>query len=324
MTLWEQPAGDVFVLGAGFSRAISRHLPLTDELGNACLELSDLRDERGVPIMGFVGGRFETWLSGLAEPQPYLSAPANLENQALFQRFSDAIATVLGNRVDQTLSDPIPPWLPRFLTATHCRRSTLITFNYDTLVECAVHARQLFQAGYAEPVPWTEVLGNVPAPPASSFKVGATPVDTLHLLKLHGSLNWYWVPGDASGISMARRSLPGTFEAPNSYQEVDRRRQLPGRVPFVVPPSATKSVYYGNAIVRETWAQAAQALRSAVSVSILGYSLPVTDATFSGMLRHSLESTLAPIQVVDVCPANVLARLEALGFDKARLTPVFQ
>ena len=76
------PHNDVFILGAGFSPAISGLMPLTDELGDACLAFNDLHNARGVPRK-FRGGRFETWLSSIAEPQPYQSEPRNLENQAL-------------------------------------------------------------------------------------------------------------------------------------------------------------------------------------------------------------------------------------------------
>src|SRR5438270_231686 len=66
MTVWTEPTGDVFVLGAGFSRALSCRLPLTDELGNACLDRADLRHDTRVPAAGFNGGSFESWLSGMA------------------------------------------------------------------------------------------------------------------------------------------------------------------------------------------------------------------------------------------------------------------
>src|SRR5690349_11433785 len=79
---------DVLILGAGFSRAISDRMPLVDELGNLCLRISSLANDSRVPVGGFTGGRFETWLSQLADEQPYLTAQENLENQALFLRFS--------------------------------------------------------------------------------------------------------------------------------------------------------------------------------------------------------------------------------------------
>jgi len=130
------PHRDVFILGAGFSRAVSDRMPLTDELGNACLAFNDLRDAHGVPS-AFSGGRFETWLSSIAEAQPYQPEPRNLENQVLFVKFSDAIGQVLGLRMHEVLGGPPPRWLVKFVTAVHVRQASVITFNYDTLVECA-------------------------------------------------------------------------------------------------------------------------------------------------------------------------------------------
>lgn len=305
------PHHDVFILGAGFSRAVSSLMPLTDELGNACLAFNDLAGARGVPA-AFTGGRFETWLSSIAEPQPYHPEPSNLENQVLFVKFSDAIGQVLGSCVHDVLSVPPPRWLAKFVTAAHVRQATVITFNYDTLVECAVDYREIYLPTLAEPVAWTEVTGDVPGWPAGTMRLGASPVDTFRLLKLHGSLNWFWIPGDASGLSVARRLLPGKFEAPAPYTEDDRRRQLPARVPFVVPPSATKSSYYQNRLVRELWIQAGEALEAASHVSLIGYSLPMTDLTVSSMLERTLGGTQVPVHVVDLLPNDIVGRLHRL------------
>jgi len=305
---------DVFILGAGFSRAVSSRMPLTDELGNACLAFNDLAGAPGVPA-AFTGGRFETWLSSIAEPQPYQPEPSNLENQVLFVKFSDAIGQMLGSRVDDVLSVPPPRWLTKFVTGAHVRQATVITFNYDTLVECAVDYRKIYLPTLAEPVFWTEVTGDVPGWPAGTMRFGATPVDTFRLLKLHGSLNWFWIPGDASGLSVARRLLPGTFEAPAAYTEEDRRRQLPARVPFVVPPSATKSSYYQNRLVRELWIQAGEALQAASHVSLIGYSLPMTDLTVSSMLDRTLGGTQVPVHVVDLYPDDIVERLHRLDVE---------
>jgi hypothetical protein len=102
---------DVLILGAGFSRAVSDRLPLVDELGNSCLVDVSLGDDPRVPDGGFSGGSFETWLSRLADEQPYLRVQENLENQALFERFSAAISDVLGDAVQQTLAAGCPDWL---------------------------------------------------------------------------------------------------------------------------------------------------------------------------------------------------------------------
>jgi hypothetical protein len=311
--------GDVLVLGAGFSRAVSDRMPLVDELGNACLETDDLGSDRRVPVGGFTGGSFETWLSRLADEQPYLSVQENLENQALFERFSAAISEVLGRRVHDTLADGCPGWLSEFVRVAHQRRATLITFNYDPLIECVVGTCLLYDWGRPEPVFWAEVTGDVPNWPPGPAIVAAEPADSFRLLKLHGSLNWYWAPRDASGVSIARRSLPGVFGAPEWYTEEQRRRVLPGRVPFVVPPSAVKSPYYRNPLIREIWQQAASSLRTATRVFLVGYSLPPADLTFAGMLTDALGESAAKLAIIDPHALAVKERLKSLGFPDDRI-----
>lgn len=310
------PGRTVLVLGAGFSRAVSERMPITDELGNACLAI--VPSGQGVPGE-FTGGTFETWLSSVAEPQPYLREAENVANQHLFVIFRDAIDTVLGQRVDEVLRKDPPAWLEKFVVTAHATRSTIVTFNYDTLVEAAVQHRQIYEAGLAEPVAWTELTGDVPGWPSGVMRFAATPADTLRLLKLHGSLNWYWSPDDSSGLSVARRPLPGTFRASEPYTEHQRRRDVPGRVPFIVPPSATKSGYYQNVIVREMWRQASEALEAAHDVTFIGYSLPETDVTVSSMLRRQLPRGRS-VHVVDLYPEGIVQRIVTLGVTPGRVT----
>ena len=309
----------MLILGAGFSRAVSDRLPLVDELGNSCLDMDGLRSDRRVPAGGFSGGSFETWLSRLADEQPYLSVQENLENQALFERFSAAIAEALGRSVHDALTDGCPAWLSEFVRVAHQARATLITFNYDPLIECTVGTGLLYDWGLREPVFWAELTGDVPSWPPGPAILAAEPADTFRLLKLHGSLNWYWTPGDASGVSIARRNLPGVFGAPERYTEDQRRRVLPGRVPFVVPPSAVKSPYYRNPLIREIWQQAADSLRTADRVFVLGYSLPPADLTFAGMLTDTLRDSPATLTIVDPSAPAVTERLASLGFPDNRV-----
>jgi hypothetical protein len=294
-------------------------MPLVDELGNSCLLQVGLGDDPRVPAGGFTGGSFETWLSRLADEQPYLRVQENLENQALFEQFSVAIADVLGDAVQQALAAGSPQWLSELIRVAHQRRATLITFNYDPLIECAIGTGLLFDWGQRFPVFWAETTGDVPNWPPGPAMLAADPADTFRLLKLHGSLNWYWAPRDASGVSIARRDLPGVFGAPEPYTEEKRRRVLPGRVPFVVPPAAVKSPYYRNPIIREIWQQAADSLRQADRVFVVGYSLPPTDLTFAGMLADSLRESRATLMVVDLRASAVADRLTSLGFPDDRV-----
>lgn len=316
----------VFVLGAGFSRAISSYMPLTDELGAAALEKlrGDLPPRLALDELPR-SVNFEAWLSELAGDQPYLSDAENAQNHAAFLMFSQAIADILGDRVDRVLRQSYPEWLLALVSAWHHSRATVITFNYDPLVECFVqtptrilgdpnHYGQVWNG-----VNWTELSGGLPAWAPGDARLASTRVDTFRLLKLHGSLNWYWRAGDESGVSVARRSLPGHFGNPAPYTDEDRRREVPGRTPFVVPPAAAKSQYYANPITKEMWSQAYERLQAADRLFIVGYSLPATDTTFSNMLRLSLQSREVEVVVSDFAPSPVVERLMALGIEPGQI-----
>ena len=89
------PRPEVFILGAGFSRCLSRAMPLTDSLGNECVECAGLAGHRLVPRDGFSNGRFEAWLSRMAEAQPDLTDIENAEREQMFLEVTQALHYVL-------------------------------------------------------------------------------------------------------------------------------------------------------------------------------------------------------------------------------------
>jgi hypothetical protein len=60
------------------------------------------------------------------------------------------------------------------------------------------------------------------------------------------------------------------------------------REPCIVPPASTKSPYYGNRTLHALWQQAAQALRDADEVVVMGFSLPPSDQLVSALLASEL------------------------------------
>jgi len=59
-------------------------------------------------------------------------------------------------------------------------------------------------------------------------------------------------------------------------------------MPFIVPPTATKSSYLTNLVVRKIWARARAALAKAKRLIVIGYSIPPEDQVAAGMIVEAL------------------------------------
>jgi hypothetical protein len=296
---------EVFILGAGFSKAVSSCMPLTDDLGNQAHQRGafQLTPSRRSPA--FRGGQFEAWLSRRAEPQPYLGAADTLAYQAVFARTTEIIAEILDERVTQVLGGRLPVWLGELISIWHLRESHVLTFNYDPLVECALDTLKLRDWRTGARVSWASVLNYLPegkgGQSLGELDGNVPPQPTFRLWKLHGSLNWWWTPGDASGATVRRVRLPGVFGAAEPVGSDEAHWSAPGRERFIVPPAALKSGYYGNPVTREIWQQAYAALRGASRLTLMGYSLPQTDLSTSGMIAEALASgTTKQLNIVDL------------------------
>jgi hypothetical protein len=301
--LKSRSSNDVVVLGAGFSLAVSGRFPLTDALGNQAVDIAGI--QMAEP---FEGGRFEAWLSKLAEPQPYLSPAENTENFAKFQRLIEALHQILCEAEAAAVADGLPDWVVRFVTALHFRRATVVTFNYDRLVERAMELAEIddFEKLLGEErVSWLNMLRDVPSFPPIGARFGETTTKpAIQLLKLHGSLNWFWVSGDGSGATLSHWELDDDTER--------RQRYLPGREPFVVPPAAGKSAFFRNPIMSDIWRRSAAALRVAKRVALVGYSLPLTDLVSASMMSETLSRTDVEIEVVNPYPNSVIDSVHRL------------
>lgn len=309
------------ILGSGFSRAISDYMPTTLDLARETVSRLEGVDALLPPDFG-EASEFEAWLSALAEAQPFLDEAENLRNRALFVSASSAIRDILLGFETLAMRDAAPPsWLRKWIYLMQHFNATVATFNYDLLVERAVESCPLWDKE-GNRVRGRDLIGEWPPtaePPRGGWSIPPLAAASFTLLKLHGSLDTFWTLGDASGASVARWEWESRWGDPRMPDDVVRRRSLPGREPYLIPPTATKSGFYANPLAREVWQTAYRALASAHEITFVGYSLPITDMVSAAMVSRALTDEHLVV-VVNPAPDPVLARLKSLGVSEEQVT----
>jgi len=292
------------ILGAGFSKAINPEFPTVDELGE--LVRAQVPAAFATAPPKFVGGSFERWLSRIAEPQPDLSEVDNLGNARDFQLVTASIHEQMVGIEGRVFQRRIPWWLLRFIGLLHATRATVVTFNYDTLIEGA--AARTFDQQLGQMLNTFSLTDGIPATPGGMFGPIWTP--SFRLLKLHGSVDTYWVLGDIAGATILR-VVDSSWHTGGgmSNTNLNLARAAPGRVPFVLPPASAKSAFFTNPITRQLWRTAAQELGACDQIVVLGYSVPLTDLVASAMLVDAQRISGASIDIVNPCPDPVIQRL---------------
>jgi len=325
----------VVILGAGFSHAVYDPCPTTDGLGEAVRARLTPDDSKKMPVGKFANGRFEEWLSYLSEPQPHHDPEEAAEASALALRVTRVVREVLTEVQNEALVAGPPPWFFEFLSVLHALRARVITLNYDNFVECGVLNLRLQAPDSFGPTPVCEddiLEGNPPpairAPTQTESHLVALPrsrlgpADTFRLMKLHGSLSWYWLPEGGGSSTLRRWYLPGVFGELCDPKDELRRQELPAHEVFIVPPAALKGQRLKEPVTRELWRRAAEALKEAERVVLIGYSVPLADHSLIGMLSDGLQGREVSIEIVNPCPGEVTAQLVRLGISTASMSTV--
>jgi hypothetical protein len=130
--------GPVYLLGAGFSRAVSSQMPMMNDL-SAAIRV-DLRGRKIPGTKTAISSNFEQWLSYLLEQPPWLSAAEQEDNRAAFYHISNSLNGILSQRQGESVDSlgTCPDWLRRLVLHWQKTLATVITFNYDNLVELAL------------------------------------------------------------------------------------------------------------------------------------------------------------------------------------------
>ena len=304
---------DVFILGAGFSKAIAMQMPTMVELGAKVRERLAEVPSLSSAIPDSLGDNIELWMTYLSQPQPWLREPDIYLHRSLGGRIRQSIAAVIEERTAQASASLAPDWLRRLILSWHRREAVIITLNYDTLVEKA--ARDLKVSENISALLPVDIYPPYFANIASRSGVGLWGRNsdrTFRLLKLHGSVNWYYsgreeFHGETIFFSDVPEFGPVCDEAAH-YATTRRLRDMAAdKETLLIPPVAEKTTYFNNETVRGLWKDAAAALQAAAALYIIGYSLPISDLGMQFFLAGSSPDADSPVHVVNT-DKNTLER----------------
>ena len=297
---------DVFILGAGFSKAIASQMPTMEELGAKVRErLEDFTDISSV-IPVSLGDNFELWMTYLSQPQPWLSQPDIDLHRSLVGRIRQSIVDVIQVRTSEASTAGVPDWLQRLIFSWRQREAIVITLNYDTLVEMAgrdLKASENTSAllpGDTYPPYFADIRSR-----SGGGLWGNDSERDFRLIKLHGSINWHYsgrddFHGETIFYSDVAEFGPASNDTAGNSRSRETQEMAADKETLIIPPVSEKSTYFNNETVKGIWKDAAAALRDAAALYIVGYSLPVSDLGMRFFLSGNNPPAETPVHVVNI------------------------
>jgi len=299
---------DVFLLGAGFSKAIDERMPLLSELGPRVRNYVGLRRQGTKVDLGILDRvpDLESALTYLSVRHPWQSEPEYLRSRALFIDCQLSIAQVLRD-TEREVQEPVPDWLASLLhwLVDDETEADVLTLNYDTLLEWAYQEQKHgdFSALYRVPI--------TPVASRMTTIVGGEDAAAFRLVKLHGSLNWHYSGTEQfAGEAVYREDLlrnPQDSDLPSTWRDA-----LVDLVPFIVPPVMDKGSQFANHTLRANWRIAKQALAHADRIFFLGCSLPTTDQGLRFLFLDSLGEHDQTAYIVNLPSDDILPRYKEM------------
>ena len=313
---------ELFIIGAGFSRAISDSMPLLPDLTDAARgsmerdglpsnsgvmtpegEFKPLRTPSETGAISRIENNVETWLSCLLDPAPFVRASSRWSQRALALEIIEALRQSIDMGESRTLTKDPPAWTMMLAEYWVRHGSSIVTFNCDTLVERAIteyFKRMSLPCTSAHLFPFfTDATrpgypGGYPELPCPDCVIPRDPPYYLtSVYKLHGSVNWYYSGSDNyAGETLYQIPVMGWTTANHVHGSSTRghgHESAAGKASLIIPPVMNKSPRFQHEAVTETWNRAQSSLSRATRVFAIGYSLPSADTAFQQLLHWNSE-----------------------------------
>lgn len=271
----------VYVVGAGLSAGIG-----FPTIGNLLPELWGRLEEVGIDIEiadvirfhhpDFNADRLETYptieqlLSEMkANAELFYStrpAAGNFSSEQLEDRRANLLQemAIWFHDLKKAALKPKPKWLRRLVTAMREEEASIISFNWDLVLDEMLFGSSLDKGSYG----------------LDRRRKGP------RLIKPHGSLNWYRRSAAGPIESEKKFSLGGSGDAevfgfrPLRAVQSSKGRQY---MPLIVPPVYAKQ--FEGPLFQKLWQETVRALSTASEVRFLGFSLAEADFHARFVLR---------------------------------------
>jgi hypothetical protein len=310
-------ARSVFVLGAGFSHNFNREMfPLVRNfLKTAKANFRYVPEQQHTELAVLIYKYFhnderadiERVLSFLSTP-PLDHHTMRWEHRSvLYDELVEIIVGVLSDASQsEAQSEEVRKTYDRFAVHLSSTETTVITFNYDLLIDNLLMQTGNWHRydGYGVNIP---LVDDAMPTPRHAFIRQPTPEMTLSnvtLLKLHGSINWgaptifqdnrdaiYQLPV-GKGVSMDDFVVQTDLGSPFTLYFK----------PVIIPPILDKTFWLRNPTFKVLWNMAMEAIDDAETITFIGYSLPVTDFMAEFMFRQAINLRSAERKILVVDP----------------------
>lgn len=280
----------LFIIGSGFSKAVSSRMPTVRDLGK---EVMSIVQSAYADIGAYerLAEDPEALITYLATAMPWKRPEETLTDRAAFISVTRRIAEYIGECEEQAFREDLPEWATQFVEYLHREAATAVTLNYDTILE---RLSRKLRADENNSEIHTGDLYRMPLAPWWSRTAGgfaSSPQRTYQLLKLHGSINWYFsgdeaVPGEQVYYIPVDSSSPMTDGDRNKdFLDIN----MLDLVPLIIPPVAEKTPFYRSHLVSTLWRKFRKNVQEAAEIYCVGYSLPKTDLTMRLFLSTAVE-----------------------------------
>jgi hypothetical protein len=295
----------LFILGAGFSRAFSREMPLMNGLAK-CIR-PELRKFGKNSVYRKFGNDVEGLMSYLYEEIPWRPDYDSKHDEGLLLKLLDRIGEYVAECEEEAFKKEPPEWANKFIEYIHKKKLTVATFNYDTILERLskdlkmenIYAKLEIYSIYRIPI--TSLMSR------TGNNMFSHQEDTYHqtyrLIKLHGSINWYLARDvDFPVVPVYYKDVYEHYYLTDYQEEKNEliRRNMMGLKPLIIPPVAEKSSFYGNQLVKILWAELKKAVDDADEICCVGYSLPKSDYTTQTFFKTLINKVGRKVYVVNL------------------------